>query len=96
MTHKLQDTLSYPPRGMDADRSAAYCGLSKTKFLEGVDSGIWPQPKDADGCPRWDRKQLDACWDALDEKRRSSNRRPTVADLHEGTQDGQGESRIRQ
>jgi predicted DNA-binding transcriptional regulator AlpA len=91
---KLQDTLAYPPRGMDADRAAAYCGVSKTKFLEGVESGTFPRPKDVDGAPRWDRVQLDAAWDALNHKRRSPVR-PTLAELQE-QQDGQGGTRLRQ
>jgi hypothetical protein len=57
---KFQDALAYPPRMMNADRSAAYVDLSKTKFLEGVDSGTWPAAKDVDGMPRWDRLELDA------------------------------------
>lgn len=91
---KLQNTLAYPPRGMDADHAAAYCGLSKTKFLEGVESGTWPAAKDADGAPRWDRVQLDSAWDALDQRKRSA-RRPTLAQIQE-QEDGQGGTRIRQ
>ena len=30
---KLQDTVAYPPRGMNAERAAAYLGLSKSKLL---------------------------------------------------------------
>jgi hypothetical protein len=68
---------------MSADRAAAYCDLSKTKFLEGVDKGIWPAPKDADGVPRWDRLDLDAAWDALDARKKSSARRKTADELLE-------------
>jgi len=96
MTHKLQDQLSYPPRGMCADRAAAYCDVSKTKFLEGVDNGTWPKPKDADGAPRWDRLQLDAAWDALEErKKKSTARRSSFDDLVEQN-GGEGGSGIRQ
>jgi hypothetical protein len=41
--------LAYPPRMMNADRSAAYVDLSETKFLDGVDNGTWPPAKDVDG-----------------------------------------------
>lgn len=95
-TAKLQDGLAYPPRGMCADRAAAYCDLSKTKFLEGVETGIWPQPKDADGAPRWDRLELDAAWDALDQrKKKASVRQKTLEELLEA-EDGQGESTVHQ
>ena len=46
---KFQDALAYPPRMMNADRTAAYVDLSKTKFLDGVDNGTWPPAKDVDG-----------------------------------------------
>lgn len=93
---KLQDTLNYPPRGLDADRSAAYCGVSKATFLKGVDNGEWPQPKDVSGQSRWDRVELDAAWDSKGERKRSpSGRRVTFDDLM-GEQDGQGETPIRQ
>jgi hypothetical protein len=93
---KYQDGLAYPPRGMCADRAAAYCDLSKTKFLEGVESGTWPQPKDAGGAPRWDRLELDAAWDTLDQrKKKASARRKTLEELLEA-EDGQGESSIHQ
>ena len=76
---------------MDADRSAAYCGLSRMKFLEGVESGEWPQPKDASGAVRWDRVELDAAWDAKQqhERRRcSTGRRVSFDELEENFGDG--------
>jgi predicted DNA-binding transcriptional regulator AlpA len=66
---KLQDNLAYPPRGMDAERAAAYVGFGRTKFLEMVGDGRMPQPIDIDGSPRWDRRDLDAAWDDLKERR---------------------------
>jgi len=39
---KLQDHLAYPPRGMDAERAAAYIGFGRTKFLEMVGDGRMP------------------------------------------------------
>jgi hypothetical protein len=96
MAQKFQDALAYPPRMMNADRSAAYVDLSKTKFLEGVDSGTWPPAKDVDGMPRWDRLELDAAVDALDQrKKKSTVRRKSFDDLVEGS-GGEVGSRIRQ
>lgn len=93
---KLQNSLSYPPRMMNADRAAAYLDLSKTKFLEGVQKGSWPAAKNADDTPRWDRRDLDAAVDALDaRKRKSPIRRQTLDDLL-GAEDGQGGSGIHQ
>ena len=73
MADKLQDHLAYPPRGMDAERAAAYVGLGKTKFLELVEKGRMPKPvRLEDELPRWDRLELDAAWDDL--KARSKSR----------------------
>jgi hypothetical protein len=40
------------PRGMKADTAAAYCEVSRTKFLELVEKGVLPPSKDLDGMPR--------------------------------------------
>lgn len=72
---KLQDALAYAPRGMNAERAAAYCDLSKTKFLELVDTGVLPTARDLGGVPRWDRKALDAAWDALDNRKKPAHRK---------------------
>ncbi len=66
---RLSDQIAYPPRGMDAERAASYVGFGRTKFLELVDDGRMPQPVDNDGNPRWDRRELDAAWDDLKERR---------------------------
>ena len=93
---KLQDSLAYPPRMMNADRAAAYVDISKTKFLDGVDNGTWPPAKDVGGMPRWDRLGLDAAVDALDQRNRKSTlRRKSFDDLVESN-GGEGGSRIRQ
>lgn len=90
---KLQDVLTYPPRLMNAERSAAYLDLSKTTFLAGVASGRWPQPKDAGGVNRWDRRDLDAAVDALDNgtRKRVPSGRRTLAEMLEAEEHGQGE-----
>jgi predicted DNA-binding transcriptional regulator AlpA len=69
LPEKLQDRLSYPPRGMNCDRACAYVGLSKSKFLELVRGGYLPQPKNlGGGVSRWDRLDLDAAFDSADER----------------------------
>jgi predicted DNA-binding transcriptional regulator AlpA len=96
---KLQDTLNYPPRGLDADRAAAYCGVSKAVFLKGVENGEWPQPKDASGQTRWDRVELDAAWDSKSErarKRASPTHRLTADELMEQRQNGDPKIVLRQ
>jgi hypothetical protein len=62
---KLQDALSYVPRGLRAERAAAYLGLGLTKFLEMAKDGRMPAGKLVDGCRIWDRLALDAAFDAL-------------------------------
>ena len=57
MAGKFQDSCAYPPRMMNADRASAYLDISKTKFLEGVASGIWPAPRDVGGLPRWETRR---------------------------------------
>lgn len=96
---KLQDGLNYPPRGMDADRAAAYCGVSKSTFLKGVENGEFPQPKEICHAIRWDRVELDAAWDAKQEnarKRSSSPRRATFDELMEDNPDGGAKIALRQ
>ena len=84
MAGKFQDSCAYPPRMMSADRAAAYLDLSKTKFLEGVESSKWPAPRDADGVPRWHRLDLDAASDATDaKKKRLAPSRNSLSELLE-------------
>ena len=62
---RLQDRLSYPPRGLRASRAAAYLGMSQSSFLALVDERIMPQPKRIKGMSIWDRYALDAAFDRL-------------------------------
>jgi hypothetical protein len=62
MSKKLQDDLAYPPRAMKAERAAAYLDMSRTKFLELVESDRLPKPKVIDGIRIWDRLALDAAF----------------------------------
>lgn len=77
---KLQDTLSYPPRGMNADYAAAYVGFSKTKFLELVESGHMPQPRNIGGVHRWDRLDLDAAYSAASPPKKPRKDEPASFD----------------
>jgi hypothetical protein len=63
MNKKLQDNLSYAPRGMRAARAAAYLDMGRTKFLELVDSGRLPKPVMIDGVRVWCRHDLDAAFE---------------------------------
>jgi predicted DNA-binding transcriptional regulator AlpA len=93
---KLQDMLAYPPRGMDAARAAAYSGVSRTKFLDLVAQGLMPQAKDLGGAPRWDRRDIDAAWDALaDRARPRALGRTSMDELLEG-EDGNAQSEVRE
>jgi predicted DNA-binding transcriptional regulator AlpA len=56
---------SLPPRGLSRVAAAAYVGVSPTKFDELVKDGRMPRPKRIDARAVWDRKQLDAAFDAL-------------------------------
>ncbi|MFZ5616216.1 MAG: helix-turn-helix transcriptional regulator [Pseudomonadota bacterium] len=53
------------PRGLRRPEAAAYVGLGETKFDELVKDGRMPRPKRIDGRVVWDRRALDAAFDAL-------------------------------
>jgi predicted DNA-binding transcriptional regulator AlpA len=61
---RLQDS-SLAPRGLRAERAAAYVGMGKTKFLQLVDEGRMPKPLCIDGVRVWDRIDLDAAFDEI-------------------------------
>ena len=69
MTAKLQDQLSYPPRGMSREQAARYVGIGVTKFDEMVADGRMPKPKRIDGRVVWDRLQLEAAFTDLPEEK---------------------------
>jgi predicted DNA-binding transcriptional regulator AlpA len=68
----LQDNLGYPPRAMRADRAAAYLDISRSLFLELVEEGKLPKPRHWPDheAPRWDRLELEAAWDDLNDDRK--------------------------
>jgi predicted DNA-binding transcriptional regulator AlpA len=55
----------YPPRGLRVFDAAAYLGMSRSKFLELVESGKLPRPIAIDAMRVWDRIELDAAFDAI-------------------------------
>lgn len=57
--------ISLPPRGLNRVESAAYIGVSTTKFDEMVKDHRMPPAKRIDGRVVWDRKKLDAAFDQL-------------------------------
>ena len=60
-----RERLPFTPRGLSRAESAAYVGVSVTKFDEMVKGGRMPRPKRIDGRVVWDRRQLDMAFDAL-------------------------------
>jgi predicted DNA-binding transcriptional regulator AlpA len=72
-TPKLQDHLAYPPRALRADRAAAYLDISKSLFLDLVETGLMPKPRRLRGAPRWDRLELEAAWDDLQPREGRAN-----------------------
>ena len=56
---------SLPPRGLSRIESAAYIGVSPTKFDTLVKDGRMPGPKRIDRRTVWDRLQLDNAFTAL-------------------------------
>jgi predicted DNA-binding transcriptional regulator AlpA len=61
---KLADHLAYPPRGMRADRAAAYLGMSTSSFLRLVGT-VLPKGVPIGGMTIWDRLELDAAFENL-------------------------------
>ena len=56
---------SLPPRGLSRVESAAYIGVSPSLFDAMVKDGRMPGPKRINKRTVWDRKRLDAAFDAL-------------------------------
>lgn len=52
-------------RGLHRDESAAYVGISPSKFDEMIADGRMPKPKQIDGRKVWDVRALDSAFDDL-------------------------------
>jgi predicted DNA-binding transcriptional regulator AlpA len=78
VAEKLQDRLAYPPKGMRADRAAAYLGMSKSEFLRLVEEGVFPKAKKIGTMAIWDRCALDVAFEVIaavgDDERNSWDR----------------------
>lgn len=60
------DALPPPTRrGLHREESAAYVGISPTKFDAMVGDGRMPKPKQIDGRRVWDVRALDRAFDQL-------------------------------
>jgi hypothetical protein len=68
---------------MKAERAAAYLDMSRSKFLELVESRRLPAPKIVDGIRVWDRLALDAAFADFPERGEDDNlaRRNTFDDV---------------
>jgi predicted DNA-binding transcriptional regulator AlpA len=76
---KLQDTITYPPRGLRRRRAAAYLDMSERTFTMLVNEGKLPKPKKLRGMQIWDRQDLDAAFDELSQD--EPERRNTVDEI---------------
>jgi len=56
---------SLPPRGLSRVEAAAYIGVSASLFDEMVKDGRMPKPKRVNARTIWDRKRLDAAFEAI-------------------------------
>ena len=65
--HKLADDLAYPPRAMRADRAAAYLDMSPASFHRLVDEEVLPRGHTVKGMVIWDRYELDAAFENLND-----------------------------
>ncbi len=56
---------SLPPRGLCRAAAASYVGVSPAKFDQLVSDGRMPAPRLIDRHKVWDKRELDAAFDAL-------------------------------
>ena len=64
---------SLPPRGLSREEAAAYIGVSPSKFDELVRDKRMPAPKRIDRRTVWDRRRLDAAFEALPDGEEGGN-----------------------
>ena len=72
MMSRAVDVLSIEPRGLNLVKAAAYVGVSTSLFEELVSDGRMPRPKRINSRTVWDRRGLDASFDALPSKEGSN------------------------
>jgi predicted DNA-binding transcriptional regulator AlpA len=64
--------LSLPPRGLSREQAAAYVGVSPSLFDMLMKDGRMPGPKRINSRVIWDRRKLDAAFEALADTEASS------------------------
>ncbi len=74
MTRQRPQYMPNWPRRMQAPFAAAYMGVSKTKFLDGVKAGHYPKPYHDGSNTLWYIEDLDESLDRLKGNRASSGR----------------------
>lgn len=77
MNHAARLPANLPPRGLEEETAAAYCGLGVGTFRAEVKAGRLPSPVRFRGRIVWDRVALDRAWDSL------SSLQPDAADQAE-------------
>jgi predicted DNA-binding transcriptional regulator AlpA len=65
----MQDSYSYPPRGLNRQEAARYIGVGVTFFDRLVGDGRMPKPFRVGKRVIWDRFKVDAAFSGLDEDR---------------------------
>jgi predicted DNA-binding transcriptional regulator AlpA len=68
------NTAAYPPRGMRAERAAAYLDVSESTFLRLVEDKELPPGIAVRGMVLWDRCELDSAFDNWKAKQRKIKR----------------------
>lgn len=63
-----EDRYSYPPRGMSREVAARYIGVGETTFDKLVAEGRMPKPKRIGSRVIWDRHEIEAYFEDLEEK----------------------------
>jgi hypothetical protein len=66
----------FAPRGLRRQEAAWYVGVSPSKFDDWVARRLMPPPKKQDGVVVWDRRSLDAAFDALPDSSREDKDNP--------------------
>jgi predicted DNA-binding transcriptional regulator AlpA len=78
----MSPRTTYAPRGLRAFDAAAYLGMSRSKFLELVQSGKLPKPIAIDAMRIWDRVDLDTAFDAIKAEPERSNSFDTILGIN--------------
>jgi excisionase family DNA binding protein len=61
----LAPVLATPRRGLSMDEAARYIGVGTTTFLDMVEKGRMPKPREINSRRVWDIRELDIAFDRL-------------------------------